>query len=54
MEIPVKLIKALQILRDTGHQVGEPTVSVAGGIIVVIDDKTLNEGEIFKMADLPS
>lgn len=54
MEIPVKLIKALEILRETGHAVGEPTVSVAGGIIVQVDDKTVNEGEIFKLAGLPT
>ncbi len=54
MEVPVKLIKALGILREAGHAVGEPTVSVAGGIIVVIDEKTLNEGEIFKLAGLPT
>lgn len=54
MEIPVKLEKALGILRETGHTVGEPTVSVAGGIIVQVDEKTLNEGEIFKLAGLPT
>ena len=54
MEVPVKLIKALEILRGTGHTVGEPSVSVAGGIIVQVDEKTLNEGEIFKLANLPS
>jgi hypothetical protein len=54
MEIPVKLMKALDILRETGHTVGEPSVSVAGGIIVSVDEKTLNEGEIFKLANLPS
>ena len=54
MEIPVKLIKAMEILRGMGHVVGEPTVSVAGGIIVQVDEKTLNEGEIFKLANLPT
>ncbi len=54
MEVPVKLMKALEILRQAGHAVGEPSVSVAGGIIVQIDDKTLNEGEIFKLANLPT
>ena len=54
MEIPVKLAKALDILREAGRTVGEPTTSTAGGIIVQIDDKTLNEGEIFKLAGLPT
>ena len=54
MEIPVKLIKALEILRETGHAVSEPSVSVAGGIIVQVDEKTLNEGEVFKLANLPT
>lgn len=54
MEVPVKLLKAIEILRETGHTVGEPAVSVAGGIIVHVDEKTLNEGEIFKLANLPT
>ena len=53
MEIPVKLGKALELLREQGRTVGEPTVSVAGGIIVAVDDKKLNESEIFKLAGLP-
>ena len=53
MEIPVKLGKALQILREQGCAVGEPTTSVAGGILVAVDDKKLNESEIFKLAGLP-
>ena len=44
----------LEILKEKGHAVGEPTVSVAGGIIVPVDEKTLNESEIFKLADLPA
>ena len=33
---------------------GEPESSVAGGIIVQVDDKRLNEEELFKLAELPS
>ena len=52
MEIPVKIAEALEILKGKGHMVGEPTSSVAGGIIVPIDDKRLNESEIFKLAEM--
>ncbi len=53
MEIPVKLAKAMEMLRESGHTVGEPEESVAGGIIVPLDEKRLDESEIFKLAGLP-
>jgi len=52
MEIPVKIAQALEVLKSKGHTVGEPTSSVAGGIIVPVDEKRLNESEIFKLAEM--